>query len=97
MNSYRILSAAEAEAGAAAEFYEASASGLGSEFLDVLQSTLERLCKHPASGRELTEGLRLIPMPVFPFNLIYSIVADELIVIAVAHQSRRPGYWDRRI
>jgi hypothetical protein len=32
----------------------------------------------------------------FPFSIVYSIQGDTLFVIAVAHASRRPGYWKRR-
>jgi hypothetical protein len=32
----------------------------------------------------------------FPFSIIYSVVNDEIRILAVAHQSRRPGYWRGR-
>jgi hypothetical protein len=31
-----------------------------------------------------------------PFTLVYSIKADEIVILALAHASRRPGYWTRR-
>jgi hypothetical protein len=32
----------------------------------------------------------------FSFTLPYQIVGDEIVVLALAHTSRRPGYWSRR-
>jgi hypothetical protein len=31
-----------------------------------------------------------------PFTLPYQITLDEIVVLALAHTSRRPGYWSRR-
>jgi hypothetical protein len=39
---------------------------------------------------------REVPLQRFAFNLIYRIRDDEVIVIAVAHKRRRPGYWRLR-
>jgi toxin ParE1/3/4 len=32
----------------------------------------------------------------FPFSLIYKIQEDKIVVIAVGHTKRRPGYWKNR-
>jgi toxin ParE1/3/4 len=32
----------------------------------------------------------------FPYRLIYRERVDDLYIVAVAHASRRPGYWKRR-
>jgi hypothetical protein len=29
----------------------------------------------------------------FPFNVIHQFHGDEIRVIAIAHQRRKPGYW----
>jgi hypothetical protein len=39
---------------------------------------------------------RRIPLHGFPFNLAYRLQTDRIVVIAIANQSRRPGYWSRR-
>ncbi|MDN3542927.1 type II toxin-antitoxin system RelE/ParE family toxin [Kinneretia asaccharophila] len=33
------------------------------------------------------------PLKRFPFTLVYRVQGERLTVIAVAHQSREPGYW----
>lgn len=32
----------------------------------------------------------------FPYMLIYTIEESEIIVLAVAHQHRKPNYWKNR-
>jgi len=33
----------------------------------------------------------------FPFLIVYAMLGDQLVVIAVAHTSRKPGYWRERL
>ncbi len=33
----------------------------------------------------------------FPYDLIYRLNEHEILVIAFAHHSRRPGYWKTRL
>jgi hypothetical protein len=33
---------------------------------------------------------------MFPYKLLYSIEKNHVFIIAVAHQHRRPTYWQRR-
>ena len=32
----------------------------------------------------------------FPYSIIYTVVGDEIRILAVAHQSRHPGFWRSR-
>jgi hypothetical protein len=40
--------------------------------------------------------VRRVPVRRFPFFVIYRERDEDLQIIAVAHQSRRPGYWRSR-
>jgi hypothetical protein len=33
----------------------------------------------------------------FPYAIIYLEYGDETLVVAIAHTSRRPGYWKNRM
>jgi plasmid stabilization system protein ParE len=33
----------------------------------------------------------------FPIDLIYSVGENEIVILAFAHHSRRPGYWKARV
>jgi hypothetical protein len=36
-------------------------------------------------------------VPGFPFGILYRIDAHEIVVLAVMHLRRRPGYWMDRV
>ncbi|MBI3461482.1 MAG: type II toxin-antitoxin system RelE/ParE family toxin [Planctomycetes bacterium] len=35
-------------------------------------------------------------LPRFPYRIIYEVRSDEIVILAIAHNRRRPGYWSRR-
>jgi hypothetical protein len=46
---------------------------------------------------EEEEGVRAKVLDRFPYTLMYTVNDDELFIVAVAHQSRRPTYWADRL
>lgn len=96
MKGYRFLPPAEEEMTEASRYYERASSGLGQEFLDDLQQTAVADRDHPGIGRPAGAVFRQTPIRIFPFLLIYADEQDDLVVVAVAHQKRRPGYWRTR-
>lgn len=96
MISYRFLSVAEEEMSETAVFYETKTPGLGRDFLADVQQAIDRLRVYPEAGVEVADGLRSTLLRRFPFNLIYSLEPDGLLVVSVAHHRRRPGYWRSR-
>lgn len=93
----RFTSVAETEFSDAADFYENSEPGIGEEFIDAVLSSIARIQTYPNLGRLIKRNFRSIPTRTFPYNLIYVVLDDELIIHAVAHQSRKPEYWIDRI
>jgi plasmid stabilization system protein ParE len=80
----------------ASHFYEAGSAGLGFEFLDDVQRVIDSLREHPKLGQLVTRGLRRALLRRFPFSLIYSEEPGAILIVAVAHQRRRPEYWLER-
>lgn len=101
MKPVRIGAEAEAELEAAADWYEAQRPGLKADFLFVIRSALEAISHSPASGPSTrTRGrtvVRRTVVPRFPFAIVYVDDDDRVVVIAVEHTSRRPGYWIDRV
>jgi hypothetical protein len=97
MIGYSFLLPAEEEMTEASVFYEATTSGLGAGFLDEVQRLVKVLCEHPELGQSVNRGLRRVLLHRFPFSLIYSVESDAVLIVAVAHQRRRPDYWRDRI
>ena len=97
MIGYRFLLPAEEEMTEAAIFYEGASASLGSDFLDDVQRVIDLLCDHPFLGQPVGGDLRRALLHSFPFSLIYAVEPNAILVVAVAHQSRRPEYWKDRI
>lgn len=32
-----------------------------------------------------------------PYRIIYAILADQIVVVAIAHTLKKPGYWRDRL
>lgn len=79
-----------------AAYYEEQVAGLGNSFISELEAAAISLEDHPRMGAESESPFRYLPMRRFPHSLIYTVEANQIWVLAVAHQSRRPGYWRER-
>ena len=87
---------AAAEFIAGARYYEAHAENLGLDFIAAVEATYRRLVIFPESGHSFGSRLRRVLVPGFPYGLVYRAEADRVLIVAVAHVRRRPGYWRSR-
>ena len=88
--------AAEEEFLAAARYYEEQAQGLGFDFISAVEATSNHVCEFPDSGRAFGHRLRRFLVRRFPYTLIYRAEPDRMLIVAVAHVRRSPGYWRNR-
>ena len=96
-----ILLAASAEMAEAAAWYDERVSGLGERFLGEAEAVFARIDKRPLTGapwshRRLPDGVRRMFLRSFPYSAVY-ILEPRLVVVALAHVRRRPGYWAKRL
>ena len=101
MRTVRILEEASQEAIEAAAWYEYEQPGLGAEFftavdaaIDVIEENFLPLSPLPEKAGD-TVARRLI-LERFPYDIVAIELSEETVVIAVAHHSRKPGYWRKR-
>jgi plasmid stabilization system protein ParE len=81
----------------AAEFYrERAGSALAMSLLEDFERAATLLLQHPRLGSIWRHRRRRWPLTRFPYSLIYTVSGDEIRILAVAHHSRRPGYWRGR-
>lgn len=97
----RILDDAEAEIRAAVRWYEEQCFGLGAELLHEFGSALHLIEGHPEIGSrvrrlQFRHPVRRVPLRRFPYYVVYRDRNDRIEIIALAHASRRPGYWRSR-
>lgn len=96
MTTFRYHPAAQLEIDEAAEHYEEQVEGLGLRFLDSYEAALRVISDHHFAGFVVAKDLRRITLARFPYSVIYRIEQDGLLILAVAHQAKRPCYWERR-
>jgi len=92
----RFVTPARREFYAAVDFYYGQAAGLGADLIDEVERIIGLLRESPRIGSTFTDDTRRIPLRRFPFNLVYAVESDSVIVVALAHQRRKPGYWKDR-
>ncbi len=92
----QFLPEAEEELIEAALWYEAREAGLGRRFREDVACVLDRIDRSPLLWREMAGGYRRVNCPIFPYYVAYFIRGDTIVVAAVAHGHRKPGYWRLR-
>ena len=92
-----FLDPAEEEMLDAAAYYQSQTAGLGNDFLAEVQHAIQRIAENPKSGRSIRGEVRRWLLRRFPFGILYRIDPEEIVIVAVMHLRRRPGYWRDRI
>ncbi len=91
-----IHESAEFEIDEAVDFYEMECLGLGRVFIDEIEKAIESISQFPEASQILRGRVRRKVLHKFPYSVVYSIRPDEIRILAVAHQKRRPFYWRGR-
>ena len=96
MNS-EFLAEAEQEFREATRYYEREAPGIGIAFAAEVRKAVRTICENPYGAVSVRSGIRKSVLNHFPYNILYSIEPDLIVIVAVAHWKRRPTYWRTRI
>ncbi|WP_018293521.1 type II toxin-antitoxin system RelE/ParE family toxin [Mariprofundus ferrooxydans] len=96
MTTVRFLAPAEEEMSASARYYEQQFPGLGHRFLVEVARVIASIKAHPDAGLPLDANTRRKLLRHFPYALLYRTRPTEIIIVAVMHQHRKPGYWRNR-
>jgi plasmid stabilization system protein ParE len=81
----------------AAQYYAMQQSGLDLRFIGSVENAIDLILDDPLRWRPFDEDVRRCLTHVFPYGVLYTIEQDYVLIVAVAHCSREPGYWKRRI
>ncbi len=68
----------------------------GEIFADALEASFQRIKSNPLIYRCFDGEFRRIKVGKFSYSVIFRMRGDEIQVIAIMHQHRRPGYWKDR-
>jgi toxin ParE1/3/4 len=96
LKTHRFHVEAESELLDQIAYYEAQQDGLGKRFLESVEAAMKVAELFPKGGSPYIHATRRIFPSKFPFSLVYVEASNELVVLAVAQQSRKPAYWKTR-
>jgi toxin ParE1/3/4 len=81
----------------ATAYYEKQQRDLGSRFINAVESTIAHIAESPTSWRIVEDDVRRYLTKVFPYAVLYSIEDGYILIVAVMHCRREPGYWRNRV
>lgn len=64
--------------------------------MEVLRS-VQLIQQHPAGWHPLAPEIRRCRLRRSPYSVVYTVEIGEILILAIAHQHRKPDYWRDRI
>ena len=80
----------------AALYYATREPILAIRFIEAIEDAIRRITEAPTSWRLIDEDVRRCLTHVFPYGVLYTIEPDHVLIVAVMHCGREPGYWRKR-
>ena len=93
----RLHPEARAELREARKWYYERSPLSATAFAHVVDNAVSRIVKAPTLYPLAEHGTRKLVLQRFPFNMFYLPGESETVIVALAHQKRRPGYWSNRV
>ena len=97
MKSVRFHEDARTELVHEVGFYTAISRRLGERFDKAVKSAVNLATEFPDLGSPYFVGTRRVFPKKFHFSIVYLTLGDELFIVAIAPESRKPGYWKSRV
>jgi toxin ParE1/3/4 len=70
---------------------------LAESFIHAVETGIESILAHPEAWQIVEKDVRRHLINRFPFGIYYCIEGDRILIYALMHMSRHPGYWKGRI
>lgn len=91
------MAAARREFLAQIVYYNNEEANLGGRFSAEVEEATALAVAFPLAGSPATKNTRRVFLDKFPFSVVYRPMDKGILVFAVAHDSRKPGYWKSRV
>jgi len=94
---FRQLRAASVELHHAIVWYRDRSPRAAENFWLRVMEARRSIAMFPLAAPLTSPHCRRFILSGYPYDLIYSLRKDEIVIVAFAHHSRRPGYWQSRL
>lgn len=93
---------AQAEFAAEVAWYDDREVGVGGRFAESVRAAVDAAVEDPEAwarwqGWDAEPVVRSKGVAGFPYRVVYYVEDRLLVIVAVAHAKRRPGYWRDRV
>ncbi len=78
-------------------FYESKQKGLGLDFEREVIRSISAITEDPQRWPYYKFSLRKYLLTRFPFQIYFLDLPDNIWIVAVSHNSRKPDYWKNRL
>lgn len=80
----------------AVQYYTEQRVEIAQVFINAIEDTVYRIRESPARYPAIDEDVRRCMARKFPYGVLYTIEQDYILIVAIMHCSREPGYWRSR-
>jgi toxin ParE1/3/4 len=94
---FRFLPQAQAELLDGIAYYAAIGKDLGLRFELMVAQAVRSAVANPERGAPRSKNTRRWLVKDFPYSVLYRATEIEILIVAIAHQRRRPAYWAGRL
>lgn len=77
----------------ATRWYSARSPATGRQFIEAYRRARDLAAQAPTQWLEVEPGVRRVLLERFPYTLFYAVHGGQVVVLAIAHQKRRPRSW----
>jgi toxin ParE1/3/4 len=85
-----------AEYAEAVQYYAEQRAEVAQEFINAVEDAVYRVRDSPNRYVTIDEDVRRCMTRRFPYGILYTVERDSILILAVMHCSREPGYWKIR-
>jgi len=80
----------------AVQYYIEQRVEVAQAFINAIEDTVYRIREAPTRYAAIDKDVRRCMALRFPYGILYTIEQDYILILAVMHCSREPGYWKSR-
>ena len=95
-STLEVLPVAAEEATTAARWYFERDARLAVAFEAELTRAFEAIERAPETWATYHHGTHRFLLQRFPYEVVYKVYPEVVLVVAIAHCKRKPGYWRHR-
>jgi plasmid stabilization system protein ParE len=80
----------------AVQYYTEHRVEVAQAFINAIEDAVYQIRESPVRYAAIDEDVRRCMARKFPYVVLYTIEQDYILILAVMHCSREPGYWKSR-